>query len=42
MILTAVLLVGVGVVINAIATTGIGNTFSLMINAWAGATCWSR
>ncbi len=36
MILTAVLLVGVGVVINAIATTGIGNTFSLMINAWAG------
>lgn len=36
MILTAVLLVGVGVVINAIATTGIGNTFSLMINDWAG------
>jgi len=36
MILTAVLLVGVGVVVNAIATTGIGNTFSLMINHWAG------
>ena len=36
MILTAMLLVGVGVVINAIATTGIGNTFSLMINDWAG------
>jgi TRAP transporter 4TM/12TM fusion protein len=36
MIPTAVLLVGVGVVINAIATTGIGNTFSLMINQWAG------
>jgi len=36
MVLTAVLLVGVGVVVNAIATTGIGNTFSLMINQWAG------
>jgi TRAP transporter 4TM/12TM fusion protein len=36
MILTAVLLVGIGVVVNAIATTGIGNTFSLMINQWAG------
>ncbi|WP_246419847.1 TRAP transporter permease [Neoroseomonas alkaliterrae] len=36
MILTAVLLVAVGVVVNAIATTGIGNTFSLMINQWAG------
>ncbi|MFN3745039.1 MAG: TRAP transporter permease [Hyphomicrobiaceae bacterium] len=36
MILTAVLLVGVGVVVNAISTTGIGNTFSLMINEWAG------
>jgi TRAP-type uncharacterized transport system fused permease subunit len=35
MILTAMLLVGVGVVINAIATTGVGNTFSLMINSWA-------
>ncbi|UYN94236.1 MAG: TRAP transporter fused permease subunit [Enhydrobacter sp.] len=36
MILTAVLLVGIGVVVNSIATTGIGNTFSLMINEWAG------
>jgi TRAP transporter 4TM/12TM fusion protein len=36
MTLTAVLLVGVGVVVNAISTTGIGNTFSLMINEWAG------
>ena len=36
MTLTAVLLVGVGIVVNAIATTGIGNTFSLMINQWAG------
>ncbi|MDP1962943.1 MAG: TRAP transporter fused permease subunit [Reyranella sp.] len=35
MILTAVLLVGIGVVVNSIATTGIGNTFSLMINQWA-------
>ncbi|WP_154219422.1 TRAP transporter permease, partial [Vibrio parahaemolyticus] len=32
---TAVLLVGIGLVINVISTTGIGNTFSLMINGWA-------
>ncbi|MGB0684288.1 MAG: TRAP transporter permease [Magnetovibrionaceae bacterium] len=32
----AVLLVGVGLMVNVIATTGIGNTFSLMINNWAG------
>ncbi|EGR0410502.1 TRAP transporter permease [Vibrio cholerae] len=32
---TAVLLVGIGLVINVISTTGIGNTFSLMINNWA-------
>ncbi|WGV97953.1 TRAP transporter permease [Vibrio sp. YMD68] len=32
---TAVLLVGIGLVINVISTTGIGNTFSLMINEWA-------
>ena len=36
MILTAVLLVAIGVVINAVTTTGLGNTFSLMINQWAG------
>ncbi|GAB6261255.1 TRAP transporter permease [Photobacterium sp. R1] len=33
---TAVLLVGIGLVVNVISTTGIGNTFSLMINEWAG------
>ncbi|GAJ74727.1 LOW QUALITY PROTEIN: TRAP-type uncharacterized transport system, fused permease component [Vibrio sp. JCM 18905] len=32
---TAVLLVGIGLVINVISTTGIGNTFSLMIDGWA-------
>lgn len=32
---TAVLLVGIGLVINVISTTGIGNTFSLMINGWS-------
>lgn len=32
---TAVLLVGIGLVINVITTTGIGNTFSLMINGWS-------
>ena len=29
-------IVAVGLVVNVIATTGIGNTFSLMINDWAG------
>lgn len=32
---TAVLLVAVGIVVNVIGTTGIGNTFSLMIVNWA-------
>jgi TRAP transporter 4TM/12TM fusion protein len=32
---TAVLLVGIGLVVNVISTTGIGNTFSLMIEGWA-------
>lgn len=36
MVMTAVLLCSVGLVVNIIATTGIGNTFSLMINEWAG------
>ncbi len=36
MIMTAVLLCSVGLVVNVIATTGIGNTFSLMITDWAG------
>ncbi len=33
---TAVLLVGIGLVVNVISTTGVGNTFSLMITSWAG------
>lgn len=33
---TAVLLVGIGLVVNVISTTGIGNTFSLLITDWAG------
>ncbi len=36
MILTAILLCSVGLVVNVIATAGIGNTFSLMIADWAG------
>ncbi len=36
MIMTAVLLIAVGLVVNVIAMTGIGNTFSLMIAEWAG------
>ncbi|MEZ8142780.1 TRAP transporter permease [Enterovibrio sp. FF113] len=32
---TAVLLTGIGLVVNVISTTGIGNTFSIMINDWA-------
>ncbi len=32
---TAVLLVAVGLIVNVIGTTGIGNTFSLMVNDWA-------
>jgi len=35
MITMAVLLVAVGIIINVVSTTGIGNTFSLMINNWA-------
>ncbi len=35
MIMTAVLLCAVGLVVNVIATAGIGNTFSLMISEWA-------
>lgn len=33
---TAVLLVGIGLIVNVISTTGVGNTFSLMITSWAG------
>ncbi len=36
MVPTAVLLVAVGLVVNVLGTTGIGNTFSLMISRWAG------
>jgi TRAP transporter 4TM/12TM fusion protein len=36
MIMTAVLLCAVGLIINVIATAGIGNTFSLMVSDWAG------
>ncbi|WP_366654899.1 TRAP transporter fused permease subunit [Fodinicurvata sp. EGI_FJ10296] len=33
---TAVLLIGIGIVVNMIGTTSIGSTFSLMISAWSG------
>jgi TRAP transporter 4TM/12TM fusion protein len=36
----AILLVAVGVVVAVISTTGVGNTFSLMINEWAGGRLW--
>ncbi len=36
MVLTAILLITVGLIVNVIATTGLGNTFSLMISDWAG------
>lgn len=32
---TAVLLVGIGIMISAVATTGIGSTFSIMVERWA-------
>lgn len=35
MIMTAVLLCAVGLIVNIIATAGIGNTFSLMISQWS-------
>lgn len=35
MVPTAVLLVAVGLVVNVVTTTGLGNAFSLMIVAWA-------
>ena len=35
MIMTAVLLCAVGLIVNVIATAGIGNTFSLMIANWS-------
>jgi len=36
MVSVAVLLVAVGIIVNAVGTAGIGNTFSLMITDWAG------
>ncbi len=36
MIMTAILLCSVGLVVNVISMTGIGNTFSLLITTWAG------
>ncbi|RNF33604.1 TRAP transporter permease [Paracoccus methylarcula] len=36
MIMTAVLLCAVGLIVNVIATAGVGNTFSLMIASWSG------
>ncbi|MBI1385430.1 MAG: TRAP transporter fused permease subunit [Rhizobiales bacterium] len=38
MTMTAILLVAVGLIVNVIAMTGIGNTFSLMISDWAGSS----
>jgi len=35
MIMTAILLCGVGLIVNVITTAGIGNTFSLMIATWS-------
>ena len=36
MVMTAILLCAVGLIVNVITTAGVGNTFSLMINEWAG------
>jgi len=36
MISTAILRITVGLIVNVVSTTGIGNTFSLMITDWAG------
>ncbi|QOC21357.1 TRAP transporter fused permease subunit [Wenzhouxiangella sp. AB-CW3] len=36
MVPTAMLLIAVGLIINVLTTTGIGNTFSIMIGEWAG------
>jgi TRAP transporter 4TM/12TM fusion protein len=35
MVMTGILLCAVGLIVNVIATTGIGNTFSLMITEWS-------
>lgn len=38
MVPTAMLLIAVGLIVNVLTTTGIGNTFSIMIGEWAGAS----
>ncbi len=38
MVPTALLLITIGLVVNVLTTTGIGNTFSLMIGDWAGSS----
>jgi TRAP transporter 4TM/12TM fusion protein len=38
MVMTAILLCSVGLIVNVIATAGIGNTFSLMITNWSGSS----
>ncbi|ABC27824.1 TRAP-type uncharacterized transport system, fused permease components [Hahella chejuensis KCTC 2396] len=40
MVMTALLLISVGLLVNVVATTGIGNTFSFMIVQWAGGQLW--
>ncbi len=37
---TALLLTGIGLIVNVIGTTGIGNTFSLMISEWSNGSLW--
>jgi len=36
MVVTAVLMCSIGLIVNVIATAGIGNTFSLMVTTWSG------
>jgi len=36
MVVTATLLIAIGLVVLTVATTGLGNTFSLMISQWSG------
>lgn len=40
MVMTAILLVTIGALVNVVSTTGIGNTFSFMIVNWAGGQLW--
>ena len=36
MVMTAILLVTVGIIVNSIATSGVGNMFSLLVTEWSG------